>query len=93
MREQVSEAISPTKFSMELDLMFRLPIPPSIITIIFIVRVSIPIPTPSIISLIFIVPSGLPVTLLVQRLHRVYIRRLLGMIQSHSLSRCMMVNR
>ena len=66
MRAQVSDVISPTKITRELNLMFRLLVPPIIIILLVIARISIPIPTLMIISSLFLVSSRLLVTFLVQ---------------------------
>ena len=62
----MSEVIFPTKLVRELNLiMFILLIPPSIVTILVIIRISIPIPTLMIVSSLFLILSALLVPLLV----------------------------
>ena len=61
--------ISSTKLARELNLTFILLAPPSITTVLVIVRFLLPIPTSRIISSLLIILFGLLVTLLVRRMY------------------------
>ena len=66
MRAQVSEVIYPAKLARELDLMFRILVPPNITIFLFIIIIFVPIPTLTIVSSFLLIPYGLLVSLMVR---------------------------
>ena len=76
----MSEVVILTQFERKINLMFRLLVPPSIASLLFIkIGIFILIPTLTIVFTLFLIPSGLLVALLVRQLHGRYTHHLGGL--------------